>query len=150
MNEPVACIFPHSDDEFPTEDDLRRFLSNALPSEPDAGRYLLGKLGRKDKNFKDRVIPDSLVLFRKKGAIVGQAISKTMIEELEPPEEGETETGTKATYSHQIFFDPESIEVYPETLPIEQVESWANRKLDPRYYSIIGSRQAFEQQFGAK
>ena len=102
----------------------------------------------KTKNFKDRVIPDSLVLFRKKGSIVGQAISKTMIEELEPPEEGETETGVRATYYREIYFAPESIEVYSETLPIEQIESWANKKLDPRYYSIIGSRQAYEQRFG--
>ena len=148
MTEPVVCIFPHSDKEFPTSEALRGFLSHSLPQPPEEGRYLFGKIGRKDKNFKDKVIPGSLVLFRKKGFIVGQAISKTMIEELEPPEEGETETGAKAIYYHKIFFVPESIEVYPKALPIEQVESWANRKLDPRYYSIIGTKQAYEHQFG--
>ncbi len=147
MTEPMVCIFPHSDKEFPTPEALRDFLANSLPQPPE-GRYLFGKIGWKDKNFKDRVIPGSLVLFRKKGSIVGQAISKTMIEELEPPEEGETETGTEATYYHEIFFAPESIEVYSETLPIEQIESWANRKLDPRFYSIIGTREAYKQHFG--
>ena len=147
MTEPMVCIFPHSDTEFPTPEALRDFLSNSLPKPPE-GRYLFGKLGRKDKNFKERIISGSLVLFRKKGFIVGQAISKTMIEKLEPPEEGETETGEKAIYYHQIFFIPESIKVYQKALSVELIESWADRKLDPRFYSIIGTRQAYEQQFG--
>ena len=148
MTEPMVCIFPHSDKEFPTPEALRDFLSHSFPQPPEEGRYLFGKIGRKDKNFKDKVIPGSLVLFRKKGFIVGQAISKTMIEELEPPEEGETETGAKAIYYHKIFFAPESIEVYPKAFPIKQVESWADRKLDPRYYSIISTKQAYEHQLG--
>ncbi len=150
MTELVACIFPHSDKEFPTPDALRDFLSHSLPMPPNEGRYLFGKIGRKDKNFKDRVIPGSLVLFRKKGFIVGQAISKTMIKKLEPPEEGETETCVKAIYYHEIFFVPESIEIYPWELPVAQIESWARRNLDPRYYSIISTRKEYEQQFGAQ
>lgn len=148
MVEPVACIFPHSDKEFPTPEALRDFLSNRLPQPPEGGRYLLGRIGRKDKNFKGKVIPGSLVLFRKKGFILGRATSRTMIEELDPPEEGETETGVKITYYHEIFFVPESIEVYPTALPVEKIESWANREIDPRYYSIIGTREAYEHQFG--
>lgn len=32
MFEPVTVIFPHSDDEFPTADDLRDFLRHIAPS----------------------------------------------------------------------------------------------------------------------
>jgi hypothetical protein len=149
MAEPVVCIFPHSDDEFKTVDNLRSFLQNELPSRP-GGRYLLRKMGWKDKDFKVRVIPGSLVLFRKKGLIVGQAISHTMIKELEPPEQYETETGDTVTYYHDILFVPESIELYQKALPIQEIEHWARRKLDPRYYSILGYRQAYQQRFGAK
>ncbi len=148
MMEPIVCIFPHSDKEFPTPEALQDFLSNYLPQPPEEGRYLLGKIGRKDKNFKDRVIPGSLVLFRKKGFILGRAISRTMIEEVEPPEDGETETGVKTTYYHEIFFVPESIKVYPKALSVKEIESWAKREIDPRYYSIIGTRKAYEHQFG--
>ena len=150
MTEPVACIFPHSDEEFPTPEALEDYLFNFLPKQNsiEAGRYLFGKIGRKDKNFKDNVIPGSLVLFRKKGFIVGQATSKTMIKKLEPPEEGETETGKKAIYYHEIFFDPKSIKVY--RLPVEQIESWKHRKLYPNYYLIISTRKEYEQQFGER
>ncbi len=71
-----------------------------------------------------------------------------MIEEIEPPEEGETETGVKTTYYHEIFFVPESIKVYRKALPVELIESWSGRKLGPQYYSIIGAREAYEHQFG--
>ena len=146
MTEPrVVCIFPHSDKEFRTGEALQDFLLNYLPKPPEESRYLLGKIGRKDKNFKNRAIPGSLVLFRKKGFILGRAISRTMIEVLEPPEESETETGAKTTYYHEIFFVPESI--YPIALPVENIESWSKRDVDPRYYSIIGTREAYEHQF---
>ena len=147
IESPVVCIFPHSDKEFPIPEDLQYFLSNYLPQPPEEGRYLLGKIGRKDKNFKDRVIPDSLVLFRKKGFILGRAISRTMIEELEPPEDGETETGVKTTYYHEIFFVPESIKVYPKALSVEELESWSGRRLYPGTYAILGTRRDFEKAF---
>jgi len=73
-----------------------------------------------------------------------------MIKELEPPEEGETETGAKAIYYHEIFFVPKSIEVYPKALPIERLESLVGRRLDQRYYKIISTRKEYEERFGAK
>jgi hypothetical protein len=147
MAESVVCIFPHSNDEFRTPDDLRTFLSSTLPAEPDPGRYLLGTLGWRDKNFKESINPDSLVLFSKKGLIVGKAISKTMIKELEPPEESETETGAKATYYHEIFFVPESIKVCKEALSVELIERWAGMKHNIRSYRILGLRRDFEKAF---
>jgi hypothetical protein len=45
-----------------------------------------------------------------------------MIQELVPPEEGETETGEKAVYYHEIFFIPDSIKVYPKLLSVQKIE----------------------------
>ena len=146
MTEPVVCIFPHSDKEFPTQDSLRDFLYNELPN-IKGGRYTFGKIRWRDKNFKESIIPDSLVLFSKKGFIVGKAISKTMIKELEPPEEGETETGAKATYYHEIFFVPESIKICQKVLSVELIERWADRKHNLRSYRILGPRLDFEKAF---
>lgn len=147
MVEPVVCIFPHSDKEFLTPDKLRNFLSDTLSGEL-RGRYLLGRLGRRDKDFKARVIPGSLVLFRKKEWVVGQATVQTSIRELEPPEDSESESGIPTTYYHEIFFDTANIRVYEEALSVERLEDWTGRKLDPRFYSILGTRRAYEQRFG--
>ncbi len=146
MAEPIVCIFPHSDKEFPTPDALRVFLSDSLPRPPE-GRYLFGKIGWKDKNFKDRVIPGSIVLFSKKGFIIGRAITNTMFRELEPPEEDETETGEEAIYYHEIFFVSESIKVYRKALSVELIERWADRKHNLRSYRILGTRREFEKAF---
>ena len=146
MAEPVVCIFPHSDKEFLTPENLRVFLSDSLPRPPE-GRYLFGKIGWKDKDFKERVIPGSLVLFSKKGFIIGRAITKTMVRELEPPEEGETETGEKAVYYYEIFFVSESIKVYRKALSVELIERWADRKHNLRSYRILGTRRDFEKAF---
>jgi len=147
VTEPIVCIFPHSDKEFPTPEALRDFLSHSLPQPPEEGRYLFEKIGWKDKNFKDRVIPDSLVLFSKKGFVIGRAITKTMIRELEPPEEGETETGEKAIYYYEIIFVSESIKVYRKALSVELIERWASRKHNLRSYRILGTRRDFEEAF---
>src|SRR3989304_4865739 len=146
MAEPMVCIFVHSDKEFCTQEALRSYLSNELPK-LYKGRYLCGDLGWKVKDFKARVSPGSLVLFSKKGFIVGHAISKTMITELEPPEEGETETGVKSTYYHEIFFIPESIKVCRKALSVELIERWAGRKHNLHSYRILGNRRNFEKAF---
>jgi len=150
MTEPVVCIFPHSDDEFSTPDKLRNFLSDELPAEPEPGRYLLRKIRRRDKDFKVRVTRGSLVLFSKKGQIVGQATAQNAIRELEPPEPGETEMGISTIYYHEIFFDPMSIKVYSEALPIEELESWSGRRLYPGTYAVLGTRRAYERHFGER
>lgn len=145
MGESVVCIFPHSDKEFPTPEALREFLSHVLPMPPQEGRYLFGKIGWKDRDFVDRVIPGSLVLFAKKGFILGRAIASTVIRELDPPEEGETETGEKAFYNNEIFFVPTSIRVCRQTLLVEQVEKCSDRKHNLRSYRILGFRRDFEK-----
>lgn len=147
MVEPIVCIFPHSDDEF-TADELRSFLRNWLSTEESKGRYLLGKLGWKDKDFKARVIPSSLVLFRKGKDVVGDAVVHEPIRELNPPEHDKTGHGVSNDYYHDIIFDPASVRVYD--LPIKSLEYWVGHTLKPRFYSILGSRQDCERVFGVR
>ena len=45
MIEPVVAIFPHSDNEFRTPEELCWFLRVTLPHK-QKGRYLLGELGQ--------------------------------------------------------------------------------------------------------
>ena len=146
MAEPIVCIFPHSDDEFATADELRSFLCNWLSTEESEGRYLLGKLGWKAKDFKAKVIPSSLVLFRKGKDVVGSAVVHEPIRELDPPEHGKTEHGVPKDYYHDIIFDPASVRVYD--LSVESLEHWVGHTLTPRFYSILGSRQDYERAFG--
>ena len=136
---PVVCIFPHSDDEFSNTDDLRDFLTDELPSEERGGEYLLRQLGWKDKDFKARVVPDSLVLFRKRSVIVGDAVVKQPIIELIPPEEG--------IYYHKIVFEPKSIRVYRTDINISRIEAWAGRRVYARFYAIVGLREDYEKTF---
>lgn len=146
MVEPVACIFPHSDKEFCTPDELRSFLCDKLPRQKK-GRYLLGKLGYKDKDFKAKVIRGSLVLFRKKGCVVGQATVQNAILELRPPKEDKTEKGIPMTYYHAIVFDPLSIKVCKEAISVEALKRWSGKKLYPQFYSILGTRRDYEEHF---
>ena len=145
MGEPVVCVFPHSGDEFATAVALCDFLRSTLLKQ--GGRYLLRKLKWKDKDFKAKVIPDSLVLFRKGVAIVGDAVVQDGIRELDPPEHDETELGIPMVYHHDIRFNPESIRVYARVLPVTMLESWSGRRLHPRSYAILGTRRDYEKKF---
>jgi len=148
MGEPVVCIFPHSDDEFATADELRSFLGDWLSIEESEGRYLLGRLGWKDKDFKAKVTSGSLVLFRKGKDVVGHAMVREPIRELDPPEYGKTEHGVPKDYYHDIIFDPSSVRVYD--LSVESLESWVGHHIKPRFYSILGSRRDYESAFGER
>ena len=145
MAEPVVCVFPHSDDEFPTAVALETFLDNTLRNQ--GGRYLLRKLGWKDKDFKARVVPDSLVLFRKGTAMVGDAVVQDGIRELDPPEYDETELGVPMVYYHEIKFNPKDIKVYRPGRPVTMFESWSGRRLHGNLYAILGTRRDYEKVF---
>ncbi len=150
MAEPVACIFIHSDDEFGSIKALQDWLLNSLAKN---GEYNLQKLHYRntEKNFTERLVEGSLVLFRKKGFIVGRATTRTKIENIDPPECGQTEeTGKWVCYYHKIYFEPGTIVL--DMLSIEEIERWQKRErpFSTRRYYIIGTRRAVEQQFGAK
>lgn len=146
MTKPVVCVFPHSDDEFPTPAALCNFLDSTLPN-VQRGRYLLRKLGWKDKNFKAEIVPESLVLFRKGAFIFGDAVVEEPIRELKPPVHDETELGNPMIYYHDVVFKPKSIRVYSQALPVEILEGWSRRRIYPSFYAILGTRSEYERLF---
>jgi hypothetical protein len=141
-----VCVFPHSDDEFPTAVALRNFLNRMLPNQ--MGRYLLRKLKRcQDKDFKAGVVPGNLVLFRKGAIIVDDAEVQDAIRKLDPPEHDKTELGCPMVYYHDIRFNPEGINVYPQGRPVTMLENWSGQRLHRNYYAILGTRRDYEQMF---
>lgn len=146
MAKPVVSVFPHSDDEFDTSDALREFLHITLPK-VQRGRYLLRKLGWKDKDFKAAVVPGSLVLFRKGAYILGDGIVEEPIRELKPPVCDETELGNPMVYYHDVVFEPGSIRVYSRPLPVATLETWSRRRIYPSFYAILGTRSDYETSF---
>ena len=144
MSEPVVCIFPHSNNEFPDAHSLRRFLRDDLVG-PRDGSYLLRRIGWKSRDFRSRAVAGSLVLFGKSGQVVGEGTMASGILELDPPVEGNTETGERAVYYHQVFFHPDSVRLYD--MPYSTFETWAGPMLGPRFYQVLGLRLDFESAF---
>jgi len=148
MDDKLVCIFPHSDDEFADKNELQEWLLNDFVNGNEQGRYLLRKIGLKDKDFILRVIPGSLILFRKGDYIVGEGTVKSGISRIDPP--------IDETYYNEIYIQPESVRTYE--LPVKAVEGWCKRTQFPtnftnsnintaRFYLVIGTRTAFEQEF---
>ena len=149
MSDEVVCMFPHSKDEFVNFDDLRHWLVGDL-FEKEKGRYLLKKLGYRDKGFIEKVIPESLVLFRMRRTrdiIVGEGVVEKCIEKYDPPIHGFTGTGKPMDYHYGIKFKPKSICLYD--LPVSDLKEWSGRSF-LRGYVILGSRQVFEQVFSSR
>jgi hypothetical protein len=145
MSYQVVCIFPHAGNEFLDSVALKDWLVNDLVQAQ--GRYLLRKIGYKDKDFITRVVPGSLVLFRKGDLIVGEGTAETNIRKLEPPENNMTVLGKSQTYYYEIYISPDSIRTYE--LPITKVEKWCKRELSRQFYLIIGDRASFENELKA-
>ena len=148
MEEKLVCIFPHSDDEFADKKKLQEWLLNDFVNGNEPGRYLLRKIGFKDKDFILRVTPGSLILFRKGENIVGEGTVKSGINRIEPP--------IDETYYNEIYIQPESIRT--NELSVKDVEAWCKRTKfatnftnfnsnTARFYLIIGTRTGFEQEF---
>jgi len=148
MSELLVCVFPHADDEFANTSELQEWLLNDLIKGDQPGRYLLRKIGLKDRDFISRIVPGCLILFRKGEYVLGEGIAKTGINRVDPPIDGK--------YYNDIFVLPESIHIYK--LPIKDLEDWCARTQFPtnftndriktgRYYLIIGKRGSFEEEF---
>jgi hypothetical protein len=143
MSVPVACIFPHS--EFKDEAELQDWLNHEL-FEEEKGRYLLRKIRFRDKDFINRIIPGSLVLFRKGRNVVGEGITSTPIKVLNPPINSVTEDGIPMTYYNEVYFE----KICSYIMPITIIEQWLNRILRPRYYLILSERSVFEKAFPSR
>lgn len=143
---PVACIFPHGQEDFPSPKELVEFLKAELPKERQ-GKYRLRNLGRprrfEGKTFIDAVIPGSLVLFKKTDRILGTAVVQKGIEKVQPPE-----ILTWGTYRFTVYFDPQTVVVYDRGVSVGAIEKATGVDLTSGFlkasYLVLGYRDEIE------
>jgi hypothetical protein len=118
MSSPQIRIFPHSQQEFPSEDSLLAWLLTGLRGR--GGVYHL----RNANAVKDPPI-GTVVLFRYSQKIVGEAVVWKAKETFSEKVKDRTLTGEEAEYGAQITFAPSSIRLYAPALSIE----WLQKQL---------------------
>lgn len=114
-------IFPHSRQEFPSQDTLLAWLLTGLRGR--GGVYLL-----RNPDAVKSVPPGSVVLFRYGNFIVGEAIvarDKVLFTE---KHRDQTLTGEEAEYGATVTFVPSSIRLYAPPLPVEKLQKHLPQK----------------------
>jgi hypothetical protein len=114
-------IFPHSQQEFPSEDSLLTWLLTALRGR--GGVYLL-----RNANAVKDLPAGSVVLFRYGQNIVGEAIVSKGKEVFPEKLTDRTLTGKEAEYGAQVTFVPSSIRLYAPPLPVERLQEHLREK----------------------
>ena len=114
-------IFPHSPDEFPTEDSLRTWLLTALPGR--GGVYHL-----RDVDAVKSIPPGSVVLFRYGNRIVGDAIVWKDKEVLPQGFKDRTLTGEVTEYEAKVTFGPSTIRLYAPPVSVERLQPHMDHK----------------------
>lgn len=127
-------IFPNTRDEFESEDELKDWLNDELRNERN-GRYRL-----RSTNGVGKIPPRNIVLFRFHDHIVGHA---TVADGIRPL--NEVVNGIK--YEALIQFEPASIRVYNQSLPIETLETFTGRDLSfgRAYFKFEDADDLFEE-----
>jgi hypothetical protein len=131
-NDAQVRIFPHSREQFPSDDLLRIWLLNGLRGR--GGRYRLTSAGGgKPQNLA----PGSIVLFRHGDDIVGEAVVKTGIEK-EDGTERNLWSGKDEKYEAVVTFAPSSIRLYAPPLPIRRIQQYMDKDLTSAqpYYEL--------------
>ena len=123
-------IFPHSDEEFPHEDDLRNWLVSDLKL--SEGKYRLKEaigLGQLEKGC--------IVFFKKNNYIVGMAVVE---EDLRPIKESENEENK---YQNIIKFHPGSIWAFSndEYIAVSKVEKITGKGSSRGYPQVDDASQ---------
>lgn len=108
-------VFPHSQQEFPTEDSLRTWLLTGLRGR--GGVYHL-----RDANAVKDPPVGTVVLFRYGQRIIGEALVSRAKETFPQKVKVRILTAEEVEYSAQITFAPSSIRLYAPPLPIERLQ----------------------------
>jgi hypothetical protein len=114
-------IFPHSQEEFPTEDSLRTWLLTALRGR--GGVYHL-----RHRDSVKSVPPGTVVLFRYGNRIVGEAVVCKDKEVFAEALRDRTLAGVVTEYGAQVTFVPSSIRLYAPPVPVERLQPHINDK----------------------
>jgi hypothetical protein len=133
-------IFPHNQEEFPSEDSLLTWLLTGLRGR--GGVYYL-----RDADAVKDLPPGSVVLFRYGHKIVGEAVASKGKELFPEKVKDRTLTGEEAEYGAKVTFVPSSIRLYAPPLPIQRIQPHLNRdvvkfagaytRLDWTIYAIV-------------
>jgi len=133
MSSAQVRIFPHSQQEFPSEDSLLAWLLTGLRAR--GGVYLL----RNPNAVKDPP-PDSVVLFRYGQRIVGEAVVCKGKETFAEKVKRRTLTGEEVEYGAAITFAPSSIRLYAPPVSIEWLQRHLQNKdvvkFPPAYHEL--------------
>jgi len=114
MADPQVRIFPHSKEEFPSEESLKTWLLGDLRNKK-GGVYHLRTVNRVKE-----LPPGSIVLFRYGKVIVGEAV---------------VWKGKKALeHGAQVTFAPASVRLYAPPLSVEQIRAGKNIASSARVY----------------
>src|SRR5262249_35896187 len=113
-------IFPHSKEQFPSEDSLRTWLLTSLRGR--GGVYYL-----KDARQISEVSPGCVVLFRYDKNIVGEAVVWKEKDPFREPMKNKTLTGDEAEYTGCITFHPSSIRLYAPPVPVNAVQPYLKK-----------------------
>ena len=147
---PHIRIFPHSQEEFPSEETLTMWLLTGLKA--SGGKYLL----RSSKAIAD-LPAGSIAFFRYGHVIAGEAVVLGYVLE---STKGRTLTGKEYEYQAYVRFSPSSIRVYappvrvgtlqsligespniiPSAQPYFKIEDWT---VYPRLLAVIAQSGAF-------
>ena len=110
-------IFPHSREEFETDDELRTWLHNGLRLRD--GKYYLRSIQPVGLGKNP---PGTLVLFRFDKEILGEAVVKEDVVKVER-QRGDVE------YEGMIKFEASSIRIYRKPIKVEYLEKLTGRDL---------------------
>jgi hypothetical protein len=108
-------IFPHSQQEFPSEDTLLTWLLTGLRGR--GGVYHL-----RDADAVKDLPPGSVVLFRYGHRIVGEAVVWKGKELFPEKIKDRMLTGEVAEYAAKVTFVPNSIRLYAPPLPVQRIQ----------------------------
>jgi hypothetical protein len=108
-------IFPHSQQEFPSEDSLLTWLLTALRGR--GGVYHL-----RDADAVKDLPPGSVVLFRYAHRIVGEAVVCKGKELFPEKIKDRMLNGEMAEYAAKVTFIPNSIRLYAPALPVQRIQ----------------------------
>ena len=122
MAPPQIRIFPHSQEEFSSEDSLVTWLLNGLRAR--GGLYHL----RSANAVKD--LPrGSIVLFRYGPKIVGEAVVQVGKEVYSEKLKDRTLSGEEVEYEAQVIFATSSIRLYAPPVQVDKIEPHTKKDL---------------------
>lgn len=130
---PQVRIFPHSREEFPSEDSLTMWLLNGLRGR--GGLYHL-----RSADAVADLPRGSVVLFRYGQRIVGEGV--IWKEKIKKKERIRSLSGQEVEYGAQITFAPSSIRIYSPPLPVRRLQRHVNKL--PKKKDISNARPYYE------